>query len=292
MGSSAAPRVALATCAAQPSLYLEEGQVLPALAELDVDARAVLWDDPAVDWSDFDAVVLRSTWDYFLRYGEFCAWLDRVEPLTRVHNAPSLVRWNADKRYLRDLERRGARILPTVFCESAAESDLAGILRENGWDRAVIKPSVSGGAHRTARVEAATAHEHEAELASLAASCGALVQPFFPEIQTEGEWSFVFFDGAPSHTVIKVPVADDYRVQIQFGGTFTRVDADASLVAQARAFFDALPERPAYARIDCVRRGAELYLMEAELIEPYLYMSAAPGAIDAYARLVAKLARA
>ncbi len=290
--ASGAPRVALVTCAAQPSLYDEEAQTIPALQALGVGAEAVRWDDEAADWSAFDAVVIRSPWDYFVRYPEFCAWLDRVERVARIHNAPSIVRWNADKTYLRDLETRGARIVPTVFCEPGTRANLASLLRDAGWDSAVIKPCVSGGAYRTHRVRAETAESQQAELDAILAASGALVQPFFEEIQREGEWSFVFFDGALSHTVLKVPVGDDYRVQTQFGGQFTLVEPDAGLVAQARAVLRALPEPPAYARIDGVRRGGDLFLMEAELIEPYLYMAAAPGSIDRYARLIAKLARA
>jgi hypothetical protein len=290
-GRNSDRRVALVTCAAQPSLYEEEGEVLPTLRAIGVEAEAVLWDDASVDWGGFDAVVIRSPWDYFTRYVEFCAWLERVERQTRVHNSPSLVRWNADKMYLRELEERGARILPTVFCEAGEPANLASILRESGWDNAVIKPCVSAGAYRTHRVRADAAAAHQAEVDAVLASSGLLVQPFFPEIQTEGEWSFVFFDGALSHAVLKSPVGSDYRVQTQFGGTFALVEPEAWLIDQVSKIIDALPEAPDYARIDGLCREREFYLMEAELIEPYLYMSAAPGSIERYARLVAKLAR-
>jgi glutathione synthase/RimK-type ligase-like ATP-grasp enzyme len=283
-------RVALATCTAEPKLHREEGELLPLLQGMGVDAEAVIWSDPTVDWASFDAVVLRSTWDYFLRYPEFCAWLAHVESKTRTYNPPSLVRWNSDKMYLRALERRGVRIVPSVFCEQGRPASLARILRESGWDRAVIKPCVSGGAYLTHRVSADAAAEHQAEMDAVLATTGVLVQPFFPEIQTEGEWSFVFFDGALSHTVLKVPLPGDYRVQTQFGGRFTLVRPEWWLLAQVQGVLDALPEPPAYARIDGLLRGRDFYLMEAELIEPYLYLSAAPGSLETCARSIAKLA--
>ena len=286
------PRVALVTCAAQESLYAEEREVLPLLRGRGVDAEAVVWDAPEVDWGGFDAVVIRSTWDYFKRYGEFCAWLDRVGRATRVHNSPSLVRWNADKLYLRELAQRGVRTVPTVYCEPGTPADLGRVLREAGWESAVMKPSVSGGAYRTYHVRAAEAARHQAEMDAILAASAVLVQPFVPEIQSEGEWSFVFFDGALSHTVLKRPDAGDYRVQPEFGGRFSEVTPEPGLIDQVERIQRALPEAPAYARIDGVRRGGDFYLMEAELIEPYLYMSAAPGALERYARLVEKLARA
>jgi hypothetical protein len=286
------PRVALVTCAAQPLLYEEEQELLPRLRARGLEAGAVLWDDAKADWSRYDAAVIRSTWDYFQRYDEFRAWLDRVERATRLFNSPSIVRWNSDKTYLRDLEKRGVPIVPTVFCEAGKPANLARVLGDAGWRNAVVKPCVSGGAYQTHRVSAETAAEQQGEMDAILATSGVLVQPFFPEIQSEGEWSFVFFDGVLSHTVLKRPGAGDYRVQPQYGASFGEATPEPWLVAQAESVLAALPEPPAYARIDGVRRGRELYLMEAELIEPYLYMSAAPRAFDTVTRLIEKLVRA
>ena len=65
----------------------------------------------------FDLVVVRSTWDYFARREEFLAWAERVAAVTALHNPVSVLRWNSDKRYLRDLERAGVPIVPTTFVE-------------------------------------------------------------------------------------------------------------------------------------------------------------------------------
>jgi hypothetical protein len=284
-------RVAIVTCLEQPALYGEEKEILPLLRARGIEAEAVRWDDEAVDWGGYDVAVIRSTWDYFERYAEFRAWLDRAERATRIYNSPSLVRWNSDKLYLRDLEQRGVRIVPTVFCEAGQDVDLARVLRDAGWEEAVIKPSVSGGAYRTHRVRADRAAEHQAEVSAILASSGVLVQPFLPEIQSEGEWALVFFDGALSHTVLKVPSGGDYRVQPQYGATFAAVEAEPWLVEQARSVMSALPEAPAYGRIDGVRRGRDFYVMEAELIEPYLYMAAEPGAIGRFVEVVERVAR-
>ena len=289
-GPGRAPRVAIATCDAQKLLYAEEREILPLLRGRGVEALAAVWSDSTVAWGDFDAVVIRSTWDYFHRYEEFCAWLKQVGRETQLHNSPSLVKWNADKAYLRDLEKDGVRIVPTVFCDKGAPANLARILAAAGWERAVMKPSVSGGAYRTHRLRADEATKHQDEMDAILATTSVLVQPFMPEIETEGEWSFVLFDGALSHTVLKRPSAGDYRIQPEFGGVFAEVTPDPKLVDQVQAMMRALPEAPAYARIDGVRRGDDFYLMEAELIEPYLYMSAAPASLDRYADLIAKLA--
>ncbi len=283
------PRVALVTCALQPALYGEESQLPPLIAARGIDVAVVNWDDPAVDWASFDVALVRSTWDYFERYDEFCAWLDRVSPLTAIHNSPTLMRWNSDKRYLIELEARGVRIVPTVLCERGQSISLATVARERGWTRLVLKPAVSGGAYRTHLIDDVTTGQPI--LDELLRHGAALIQPFFPEIKAQGEVSFFFFADVLSHAVDTRTGGDDYRVQTQFGGTAMAIDP-APLLPQVRAVLDALPERPTYARIDGVVRGDDFYLMEAELVEPYLYLcAAAPQATTAYVDLVELVCR-
>lgn len=284
-------RLALATCAAYPSLFEHERELVPMLRARGVDAHAVVWNEPAVDWRSFGAVVVRSTWDYFERLDEFLAWLSRLEDDgVAVHNRPALMRWNSNKLYLRDLERRGIRIIPTVFCERGSPvARLDTILAEQGWEQVVVKPAVSGGAFRTHRADTRSAASLQAEMEDLVASCGALVQPFFPEVQEEGEWSLFFFGGELSHVVRKLPAAGDYRAHPQFEGVITRADPPRHLEAQAREVLAALPEPPLYARVDGLRRGGDLHLMEAELIEPQLFLAAAPDAAETFVRALERV---
>jgi glutathione synthase/RimK-type ligase-like ATP-grasp enzyme len=283
--------LALVTCAAYPELYADERELVPAFARAGVQARAVVWSDPSVPWSRFDRVVLRSTWDYFERIDEFLAWLDRLEQLgVPLVNSPSLVRWNLDKRYLPWLAARGVAIAPTELIAAEQRCDLVRLMRERGWTRAVVKPAVSGGAYRTHRVSLDDAAALQPEVDAILRGSALLVQPFLDEIVREGEWSFVFLDGELSHAVLKRPAPDDFRVQPQFGGTFARVTPPEPLLAEARAVLQALPEAPRYARIDGVRRDGHLLLMEAELIEPYLYSPAAPEVLDRYVHVISRRA--
>jgi hypothetical protein len=52
--------------------------VLGPLAGRGIAAEAAVWDDPDVDWSAYDLVVLRSPWDHALRRDEFVAWAATV----------------------------------------------------------------------------------------------------------------------------------------------------------------------------------------------------------------------
>ena len=109
--------IALATCAVLPDLAADDRPLLAGLRAAGADARAVVWDDPEVDWSAFDLVVLRSTWDYAKRRDEFLAWAERAAHVTRFANPYPVVRWNSDKHYLLQLAEAGVAVVPTQWLE-------------------------------------------------------------------------------------------------------------------------------------------------------------------------------
>ncbi|HST57997.1 MAG TPA: hypothetical protein VLK84_04905, partial [Longimicrobium sp.] len=185
--------LALVTYAAHPALQPDDVLLADALRRAGATAAPVVWNDPAVRWDAYDGIVLRSTWDYFLVPAEFDAWLAQRErgPVPLL-NPPSVVRWNADKRYLRELAARGVGIVPTRFVEPGdGAATLAEILEAEGWDAAVAKPAVSAGSHETWRTRRAAAAGDQARFAALVAGAAVLVQPFVREIEEDGEWSFL-----------------------------------------------------------------------------------------------------
>ena len=282
-------RVAIATSRELADLHPDERTLVPALARAGVEAEAAVWNDAAIDWSRYDAVLMRSVWDYFERYPEFLDWLATLERLgLPTINALPVVRWNSDKRYLVEIERAGLPIVPTAIVPGADLDDALGARR---GEELVVKPTVSGTAWHTVRGHCGS-DAFAAALAKLPRAFTYLVQPFVPEIATEGEWSTIWFDGALSHTVLKRPREGDYRVQSEYGGTSVLRDPPAHVraaSAHALATIERLGyEAPAYARIDgVVVRGAFL-VMELELIEPYLHFPACPEAADRLAAAVAR----
>ena len=276
-------RIALATYSKQPGLYAEEQQLLALFAKQGLEAHAVVWSDADVDWRTFDCVVLRSTWDYFKRFPEFRQWLDSLKAQgVRTLNALALVEWNLDKLYLRQLEHQGVRIIPAAFFEKGATCDLAAVVAERGWGRVIVKPAVSGGAYETYLFDAGAADEYQPKVDAILRACGLLVQPYFSEVEAEGECSLLFFGGRYAYGVLKSPAPKDFRVQFEHGGTFRRFSPDESLIKDAQAVLERLPHQPAYARVDGVRRDGLFYLMEVELIEPYLYLAVAPEMAERY----------
>ena len=280
-------RVALITCRELPDLSEDDRPLVAELSRLGLTATPEPWDAPATPWARYDLLVVRSAWDYHLRAGEFRAWVEarRAEGAALWNPAPLLL-WNSHKFYLRDLENRGVPIAPTRFLRSGTRVDLTRLLSDTGWERAVVKPAVSANAHRTEVVRGDAAGERA--LAALLADGDALVQKYLVEIESDGEWSFVFIDGGYSHAVRKRPVPGDFRVQTELGGTFAPQPAPPLLVREARRAVEAVDSPWLYARVDGIESQERLLLMELELVEPSLFLS---GAAHAARRLAAAIAR-
>ena len=284
--------VHFATFAARPDGEADDRLAVPALAALGIETVLAPWDAPWPRADAPDAVVVRSTWDYFRRIADFRAWLDALDAAgQRTINDTAAMRGNLDKRYLRDLAAAGVPVVETAW--PAPGDRLADVLAARGWREAVVKPAVSGGAYETFRVSAPTERTaqdaDEAHFAALLDSGAVLVQPFRREVVEAGEWSLIFLGGAFSHAVVKRPAAGDYRVQVQFGGVYTRTDAPDALVGAARAVLAAAgADGLAYARVDGLARAdGGLDLMELEVVEPSLFLAHHP---DAPARLARALA--
>lgn len=277
-------RFALATYRELPLLAADDQLLQTALLRRGYAADAVVWDDPTVDWQRYDAVVVRSCWDYHRRPDDFRGWIDRLERLgVRLWNPPALLRWNLDKRYLRDLADRGVPVVPTVYLERGAAPDLGALLRERGWNEAVVKPAIAATSFHTWRTPTVTATADQERFAALLAERALLVQPLLPQI-VAGEWSLLFFDGRFSHAVLKRPAPGDFRSQDEFGGTAERSEPPPGVVGQAQAVLEAIAGPCLYARVDGLLVDGVFTLMELELIEPSLFLGLAPEAAE---RLVA-----
>ncbi|MEI8412996.1 MULTISPECIES: ATP-grasp domain-containing protein [unclassified Kribbella] len=277
-------RIALATSAAHPELHEHDFPLVDALRATGLDPVAEVWTDPSVDWSAYDAVLLRSVWDYHVRYGEFTEWLSLVDKAgVPVFNDSGLVRWNGDKRYLVELRERGVAIVPSQI---AAGACLREVVAGLDGQEIVIKPTVSASARHTVRGVAGS-DELSRAMDDLPDTV-YLVQPFVSEIVTEGEWSLMFIDGEFTHAVVKRPAAGDYRVQMMFGGEATVTEPTPAVLERAQAALAEAGRAPLYARVDGVVVNGRFLLMELELIEPYLFLPEFPEANEKLAAAVAK----
>lgn len=268
----------------------EDGAVVSALAAQGLSVTRLAWDDPDMDWSQTRSVLFRTTWDYFDRWPEFSAWLDRIRPLTRLINPEPLITWNLDKRYLIELDGLGVSVVPTRFIPRADPATLAERLAAEGWTEAVVKPAISGAGRDTFRAPVPVSDADEARYRALLESEDMLLQPFLPSILTDGEVSLIVIDGAVTHAVRKVAAAGEFRVQDDHGGRVLAHTPGPDEVAVAEAAIAACSPAPVYARVDLVRLpGGPPAIMELELVEPELFFRFAPAAAPRLAEAIAAL---
>ena len=285
------PRICFVTCRRWPDISESDRVAQRALEARGAVVEGRPWDGPGTEFGGFDAVVLRSNWEYHLDPDGFRAWLDGLERAgARVWNPPDLVRWNLSKRYLAALHSAGVPTIPTVFLDPGERRErIEDLLARRGWRRAVIKPEVGASSHETRLVTAATAPDAAAELERGAIVGPILIQPFVEEIQTRGEWSLIFIDSAFTHAVLKRPAAGDFRVQPRLGGTVESGRPPDDVLAAARTAMAALPRPSLYARIDGVETRDGFRIMEVEVNEPGLFFTHAPHGAE---RLAAAILRA
>jgi glutathione synthase/RimK-type ligase-like ATP-grasp enzyme len=281
--------IAIASCQQLPAGDVEDQLLVAALAGLGLTATVRAWTDRRVDWAGFDATVIRSTWDYPVRRAEFLAWADTVP---RLHNPAEVLRHNSDKRYLARLAAAGIPIVPTEFFRPAEP------VRLPAGTEFVVKPSVGAGSIGAGRFPA-DAHGSAREHAELLQAAGrtVMVQPYLAEVDTAGETALIFLDGRFSHAIRKAALltpAARHRPdseQLYLTETITGCQpSEAERELADRAYEQLAEQLPApllYARIDLLPSPDGPLLLEAELIEPSLFLAHADGATDRLAGAIA-----
>ena len=274
--------VALVTCAEHADGEGVDAVLTDALTQHGADACWVTWTDAAVDWSDFDLVVIRSTWDYPERIDAFRDWVVDVAMSSTLVNPPRLVLDNLHKGYLTDLDDA----VPTLVVPAGMTVELAHV----GWPGAVVKPAVGAGGDGVVR----DATQADLDALTLAADGGVdvVVQPYLDGIEQAGEVSIVCVEGEPTHAVRKRAAAGEFRIHSHRGGTVETEPLTDRLSALARGALASLPVAPAYARVDVIEHGDELLIVELELVEPQLWLDRAPAAAGRLATGLLARARA
>ncbi|MFV8269751.1 ATP-grasp domain-containing protein [Flavobacterium sp. GT2N3] len=284
-------KIAILTCEKLPDLNPEDQKIIPALAKHNIDAKPVIWSDKTINWTDFDYLIFRNTWDYFEKEIEFKIWLDQIEKLgIKTLNPIEIIKQNIHKFYLREMEKQGVTILPTVFIDKTNHLNLAELIPPH-WKKAVVKPAFSAGSYLTEVFEKADIQEISAKYKSIAAEKELLLQEFMPEIQTLGETSFIFFNKKFSHAVNKKPVDGDFRVQSLFGGKYNLVQPSLEMIEKAQKVVDTFKENLLYARVDGILIDNELCLMEIECIEPDLYFNLSENSLERFVTAIVELIR-
>ena len=289
-----AARVALATCAAFADLDVDDQLLLEPLRALGIEPAPAVWDDPGVDWASFDAVVIRSTWDYAERRDEFLHWVEETSRVTRVLNPISVVAWSSDKHYLNDLSVAGVPVVSTHFVEPGDEHWNF----PTGFAEFVVKPAISAGSRDTMRYSHAShsaANAHVRRL--LDAQRSVMIQPYLPSVDTVAETALLFFDGEYSHAIRKGPLLQVDVEGEKVEGLFIQEQIDPreptpaqrEVAQAAMAVVPRGPEQLLYARIDLIDdTHGNPVVLELELVEPSVFLVTDPSAATRFAEAIAR----
>ncbi|HEX3369150.1 MAG TPA: hypothetical protein VHS56_06210 [Candidatus Cybelea sp.] len=261
----------LVTCSLVPDLDPDDRLLLREMQRRGLDVSVEIWSEPSTDWSASTLCILRSTWDYHVRFDEFVSWIDRASAVTRLQNAPQLLRWNSDKSYLRALQARGVRVVPTAWVARGERCSLATLAEMRGWRDLVLKPAKGLAGHGVTLVRrgAKSFAAAQARLDHLAQTYDMLVQPYLKGVFGYGERALIFIDGRYSHAIVKKPF--DTLLAISDADS-TLAEASGDEIAIASEALDAVPAAALYARVDLLRDDDNnVCVSELELIEPALY---------------------
>jgi hypothetical protein len=303
---AAAPRPRRLVAAASPEfpdLHDDWPLLRAALAGEGVDASTAVWSDPEVDWTAYGLVLANGAWDNIHHGDEFLTWVDRISGTLGVPvvNSPAVLRWNIDKRYLRDLEAADVPVVPTLWAEPGGGGGPAGhddvpvpaeLEFPNG--EIVVKPSVSGGGFQTARYlphEHGLARRHVADLT--ASGRTAMVQPYQGTVDDVGEVGLIFLGGTFSHAMHKEPMIrrgtgpGPSLIENQVVTPASPSAAQLALGHLAVAAAERLHGPTSYARVDTVEDddGRPL-LLELELLDPVLFFVTDPAGAQRFARVL------
>lgn len=260
----------------------EDGMLFDFLQSKGLLVQRVQWHDKNIQWQEFDAVILKSPWDYHNQYNAFMEWLAEVNRLgVPILNPYDVVRWNSDKHYLQQMIDEGFEVIPSVFLEPGKQHDLHLLFGYFKTDQLIVKPCISAGSKQTITVTLQNIDQHTPAIHDMTREESFMVQPFLPQIY-EGELSYLFFHGTFSHCILKKPKAGDFRVQLGFGGTTHLQKPTDDAIKSAQVFTDRFAKDCLYARVDGVVINGKFTLMELELIEPMLYFPDAPYGLDKY----------
>lgn len=242
-------RIAIATCNKEPHLATSDKPLISLFAASGINAIPAVWNDPSINWQNFDAVLIRSVWDYHLHPAKFTQWLNMLQSLgICTLNPAHIVLQNMHKFYLQKLQQQGVAIIPTLFIPYQSFSLQA--VQLQGWQKAVIKPAVSASAYLTQIFTAVDIPVIEQQLQPY--QIDWLVQPFIKEIQSQGEISLLFFNRSFSHAVIKTPAHGDFRVQKEYGGSTYAFNPPQHIINSALNTLKLIKGELLYARVDGV----------------------------------------
>ena len=250
--------------------------IVNPLEEMGWICDQVPWDtNKLIDWDQYDSVIIRSTWNYQENFLKFINVLKEINSSSAdLQNPIDIVEWNLNKQYLKDLENKKIKIVPSQWFNNFIPKEIIQSFLNFNSKKIIIKPCISANADYTYILEEKTALSKLNTLKKDFIDKEFIIQPFIQDIKNEGEYSLIYFGNTLSHVLLKTPKVGDFRVQEEHGGTLKSIiNPEQALIRFGKNVINKLPRACLYSRVDIVRNKNEFLLMEVELIEPSLYFN-------------------
>ncbi|MFK5854950.1 MAG: hypothetical protein QM503_02390 [Bacteroidota bacterium] len=269
-------KLAILTSAEMPNLLPYDMDVIELLKIKGVESTIIVWDEiiktRPTELQKYDAILIRTIWDYFLKYDEYLELLNLLEASNvPVFNPIEILRWNANKKYLSELQNEGFDIIPTIFNLNSDKDSFATAISK-GWKKMVLKPVISGNSYHTFVVDSDDETKFNQLIDKHYIDRPFMLQEFIPEI-SNGEISTIYFSNGYSYSVTKVPPVGEYRVQFDYGGVYHFGDVDPTIKKICDRIASRFETKLLYQRVDGVWRDGKFLIMEVELIEPDIYLN-------------------
>ena len=271
-------KLAIISCEKLPNGVEDDQTFFRELVNKGFEVEICVW-NKEVDWSQYNACLLRSVWDYHEQIDGFTQWLNETSKTTTILNAKDVIFWNLNKNYLAELENFGIAIAPTIWLSQNQPFDLSQCCHQQPSSQFFLKPVVGADSSGTLRFKntAEGIVQAKKHLIEWLPKVDMMLQPYLRTVETFGETSAIYFAGSLSHAVRKIPLNGDYRVQDTFGAQDIAYKLNAAEMALAKASLDYLQDKFGdilYARFDFLHdEHGNVFLNEAELIEPSLFFN-------------------
>ena len=277
-------KVAFLTIDDMTEFESDDALMYDPLTELGIELEEVPWREKR-NWNDYEMIVIRTTWDYQSAPKDFLKKLKQIEASGGNLLCPSsVVEWNMHKSYLKNLEREGVAIVPSIFGKKLTEKVFDKAATAFEANKFIVKPTVGANSdntfimHADKLEEEALVHFSDKEF---------IVQPYINSINTHGVYSLIYFNNVYSHALVKVPAKEDFRVQEEHGGRVIGFKANPEMLEMAQKAIEFVKEDVLFTRVDLVQMKDGSYaVMEVELIEPSLYLRMDPKAPRTFAKAI------